>query len=422
MASRSHNIIFVNRYFYPDHSATSELLSDLAFDLSRRRFNIAVITSRLRYDDTENLLPPHEVIHGVEVWRVSTSRRGRDQLMGRFLDYTSFYLAAGWRLWRLTRPGYVIVAKTDPPLLSVLAACIALLRGAKLINWQQDIFPEVAEALQLGGDLGRLGFALLRLPRNWSLRRASANVAVGRRMAKTLQGFGIPPEIIRIITNWGDGQFITPIKPSENPLRAEWGLMNDFVVCYAGNLGRAHETQAVLGAMEALNERSPNLPAKPVITFLFVGGGALRGRLEEEARKRNLTNVQFRGYQPREQLSATLGTADVHLVSLNPLLEGLIVPSKIYAIAAAGRPAIFIGNTSGEVAEILDEIGCGFTVAPHDVSGLVHRILEFAGSPQLGRIMGARARAAFEQQWDKAIAIQNWETLLRQIIDSDGSP
>jgi hypothetical protein len=28
------NIIFINRYFYPDHSATSQILSDLAFHLA----------------------------------------------------------------------------------------------------------------------------------------------------------------------------------------------------------------------------------------------------------------------------------------------------------------------------------------------------------------------------------------------------
>jgi colanic acid biosynthesis glycosyl transferase WcaI len=67
--------------------------------------------------------------------------------LGRSLDYASFYLVAGWRLWRLARPGDVIIAKTDPPLLSAIAACITRLRGARLINWQQDIFPEVAEAL-----------------------------------------------------------------------------------------------------------------------------------------------------------------------------------------------------------------------------------------------------------------------------------
>ena len=94
----------------------------------------------------------------------------------------------------------------------------------------------------------------------------------------------------------------------------------------------------------------------------------MRETLENEVTQCKLANVVFRGYQPREQLAATLSAADVHLVSLNPKLEGLIVPSKIYAIAAAGRPAIFLGHPQGEIAKIIQETGCGFTV-PARIAG-----------------------------------------------------
>ncbi len=286
MAARPSRVIFLNRFFYPDHSATSEILSDLAFDLSARGFKIKVITSRLRYDDTENLLPPRETINGVEVYRVWSSRWGRHRLLGRIVDYASFYITAGWRLWRLARRSDIIIAKTDPPLVSVVAACIAWLRKAKLINWQQDIFPEVAEALSVGGDIGRAVFALLRFPRNWSLRQASRNVVVGERMANTLRQLGVNRETIRIIANWADGQRITPIDASQNALRAEWGLDNAFVVAYAGNLGRAHEIETLLGAMQALNQCAlPSPDTTQPIKFLFIGGGALRAKLEEEVTK-----------------------------------------------------------------------------------------------------------------------------------------
>ena len=186
-------------------------------------------------------------------------------------------------------------------------------------------------------------------------------------------------------------------------------------VGYAGNLGRAHEIETVLQAMKALYKRSIASPADETakaIKFIFIGGGALRPRLEAEASVSELGNVQFHGYQPREQLAATLCAADLHLVILNPKLEEFVVPSKLYAIAAAGRPMIFIGDRSGEVAKIVNEVGCGFTVEPNDVTGLQNRILQFARSPVLCRMMGARARAAFELQWDKDIAVTRWEQLL----------
>jgi hypothetical protein len=118
-------------------------------------------------------------------------------------------------------------------------------------------------------------------------------------------------------------------------------------------------------------------------------------------------------YQPRAS-SKTLGVADVHLVSLNPKLEGLIVPSKFYGIAAAGRPTLFIGASDGEIARLIDQASCGFTVAPGDGKTLMDRILQLAGDPELCASMGARARAAFEQHWDKGHAVEQWAELLRQ--------
>ena len=352
----------------------------------------------------------------MDAWRVWTSRWGRHRLVGRSLDYATFYLAAGWRLWRLARAGDIIVAKTDPPLLSIIAALIARLRRATLVNWQQDIFPEIAEALGVGGTIGRQVLAFFREPRNWSLRTAAMTVVPGERMSKVVGGFGLAPEKICVIPNWSDGKRITPVDPSQSQFRKKWGLENCFVVGYAGNLGRVHEIGTVLEAMKALNHRalSGDETAR-LIKFLFIGGGALRPRLEEEAGKCGLTNVQFHPYQPREQLAETLCAADVHLVILNPAVEGLLVPSKIYAAAAAGRPAIFIGDVCGEIAHILDVMGFGFTVASGNPTNLELRILQLARSPELCHLLGTRARAAFERSWDKTIMVTRWEKLLQEL-------
>ena len=172
-------VIFLNRYFYPDHSATSQILSDLAFFLAGAGHEVCVVTSCQLYDDAAAGLALRERIDGVEVHRVRTTRFGRDNLFGRAVDYATFYLAAGWRLWRIARAGDVIVAKTDPPLISVVASLIARWRGARLVNWVQDVFPEVAEALGVRALAGPQA-GLLRRLRNRAFRSAAANVVLGR--------------------------------------------------------------------------------------------------------------------------------------------------------------------------------------------------------------------------------------------------
>ena len=98
-------------------------------------------------------------------------------------------------------------------------------------------------------------------------------------MAETVRKLGIATERVRIIPNWSDGKRITPIDRCKNPLRVAWGLETQFIVGYAGNLGRAHEIETVLAAMKTLYKRSIGSPedeAAKAIKFLFVGGAALR--------------------------------------------------------------------------------------------------------------------------------------------------
>ena len=147
-------VVFVNRYFHPDQSATSRMLSDLAFRLAERGVSVAVVTSRQLYcENPHAALPQHEVSEragDAAVHRVSTATRGRSRLAGRALDYVSFHVAAGIELLRVLTRGDVVVAKTDPPLISIVVSHAARLRGAVLVNWLQDLFPEVASVLAPG--------------------------------------------------------------------------------------------------------------------------------------------------------------------------------------------------------------------------------------------------------------------------------
>jgi len=375
-------VLFVNRYFAPDHSATSQMASDLAFHLASRGWEVVAITSRQRYDDAKARLPAMETERGVRivrVWSAQFGRAGRAGLVGRALDYVTFYLSAFLAIRHHGR-GAVVVPMTDPPLMSVVATAAS----RRTVNWVQDLFPEVAEGLGM-----RMPRFLRRL-RDWSLRRARANVVLGERMAAR-----VPKAIV--IHNWADAA-LAPVAREVNPLRRKWGLGKTFVVSYSGNLGRAHEFETILGAMASL----------PEIHFLFIGGGAKLDSVKRQAG----ANATFLPYQPREMLSRSLSAADAHLVSLQPQLEGLIVPSKFYGALAVGRPVIFIGAHDGELARIIGEHRCGSVVAPGDAEGLAEAIQALAADPEAAAEMGRRGLEAYRAFFAPPRAFAVWEQTL----------
>src|SRR5205814_9526579 len=120
--ARSVRVVFINRFFWPDLSATSQMVTDLATFLAERGFHVHVVTSRMHHDRPGERLDAAGEFAGVNIHRVWTTRCGRGNLASRLADYVSFYPSALWALLRLTGPGDIVVAKTDPPLISVVAA------------------------------------------------------------------------------------------------------------------------------------------------------------------------------------------------------------------------------------------------------------------------------------------------------------
>jgi colanic acid biosynthesis glycosyl transferase WcaI len=396
-------VVFLNRFFYPDHSATSQMLSDLAFSLVRNGFEIHIVCSRQRYSEPRARLPARETIHGVVVHRVWTTRFGRHHLPGRALDYLSFYLFSAWRAFRLLRRGDVVVAKTDPPMIATVAMIAASLKHARLVNWLQDIFPEVAWRLGYQR-LPRFANSLIRRLRDATLRAADMNVVLGERMYEFVAQLGIQREKIRIIANWANADAI-PNTTAQSLLRIRLELRAAFIVGYSGNLGRAHEYHTVLEAAAILRGDRD-------IVFLMIGAGVGLDGLQQAVRERGLENFRFLAYQSRETLADSLAAADVHWLSLLPELEGLIVPSKLYGILAAQRPAIFIGDPDGEAARIIDGAHAGIAVAPGNGVELARQIARLKSDVETRESMGLNGHRLYREKFAPEIALAHWQAVL----------
>jgi len=407
-------VIFINRYFFPDHSATSQILSDLAFHLATTGYEVHVIASRQIYDDPNAALPVAATVGNVSVHRVASTRFGRVALAGRALDYASFYRSARRHLRGVVRRGDTVVVKTDPPLLSTMLGGIVRRRGARLINWLQDVYPETAVILDVPLLRGPITPALRAL-RNRSLRAAEATVVVGQAMARRIQTFGVAADRIHVIANWCNDEVIRPLRAESNPLREEWQLTDKFVVTYSGNLGRAHDFRTVLAAADRLRD-------DPRIVFLMIGGGKHFEELADAVKARRLDCLfRLRRYQDQAMLPYSLSVADVHWLSLDPKLEGLIVPSKFYAIAAAGKAIVMIGDDEGEIGRLVRQYRCGVTIAPGDGVKLADTLRQWSKEPAVITEMGTQARQMLDAQFTRRRALDDWSRVIARVSSTTTS-
>jgi glycosyltransferase involved in cell wall biosynthesis len=273
-----------------------------------------------------------------------------------------------------------------------------------LVNWLQDLFPEVARVLSGRTEPGLLERGLRSL-RDWSLNAAAANVVIGERMKEAVLRRGVQATRVHVIENWADGDIVAPIPVQQSRLRHALGLDGKFVAEYSGNLGRAHEADTLLGAATAMKSHSK-------FAFLMIGGGYKMQQFRDSATAGELTNVIFLPYRARAELSDSMAAADVHIVSLLPAMESFIVPSKIYGILAAGRPVIFVGDPNGEIAGIISRGRCGSVVRVGDSDALVRELERLKDDAPLRQSMSMAASEYFAEHYTAERAAERWKKVL----------
>ncbi len=389
------SILFINRVYPPAKGATGDMLQGITEALAARGWDVTVLTT------AEPGEPKNSIRRGVRILRAGGALSRRNVL----LRAVSYVVMIPWLMARallLPRTDFV-VTMTDPPMLAVLGLAMKFFKRNRVIHWAQDLYPEVAEEL---GVLPR-GNAVTNLLRQLSTKalvRSDAVVAIGRCMASRLTARGVSYAKISIIPNWAPP--IQSLDRTDNPFRRALGLEGRFVVVYSGNMGLAHEFDTVLDAAESLRGQR--------VVFLFIGEGPRRVEVEAAARLRGIDNIRFLPAQPLDKLSESLSAADAHLVTMRPNLCGLVVPSKVYGVLAAGRPCLFVGPSDSEAARLIRETDSGFVVEPGQSAQLASEILDWVGNPTLHAAACRKARIA-----GAACTVQNaaeaFEEMLRNL-------
>jgi glycosyltransferase involved in cell wall biosynthesis len=394
-------ILLVNRVFFPDTHGTARFLTELADDLARAGHAVTVITGDRAGADPTIRFTPRENVHGVEVHRIPTAAFNRQRVLGWALNAASFYPGALWALLRRPRHD-VALFLTDPPLVFVLGPLLRFLKGTRYVVWSMDLYPDVAIAtgvLEADGWPARLAGGIAR----WAMRRADAVIALGEVMAVRLRDHRVPPDRIAVVHNWADSRVIRPIPHAQNAFIAEHGLAGLHVVAYTGNMGLSHEFQTILDGARALRDRADTV-------FLFIGGGKQAARVREAAR--DLPNVRFLPYIEEARLGEAVAAASVQVVTLQPGLEGLVVPSKFYTALAAGRPVIYIGPDNSEVSNLQVRGGYGMVVQPGNTAEFLKAVEMLRGD--IGEVVGRAARKFFLSEFDRPIAAGKIAAILIQ--------
>ena len=393
-------VLLLNLYYPPDTSATAKMAQTVVAALAEKH-DVTVLCGRPSYDPTERRpwrLFPSEHSGRVQIVRVGSSDYPRTQMNKRVFNYLSYVFLALPRA--LFLPCDAVLAMTDPPFEGIVGAIVALLKGKPYIYNIRDLYPDMA----VGGSIVKPGLLarVWETLHRWALRRATRVAVLGEDMRHRILSKGVNPSTVVVVR---DGAEIAPSDASAPALdsevvRAIRGNFQ-FVLLHAGNLG-------FYGAWDTLLTGAASL-AIDGVGLVFVGDGAQRLRLEAAAA--NIPNVRFLPFFPADKVSSVLAAADAHIITVKRGLEGVVVPSKMYGILAAGKPIVAVAPQECDVASLGETKGFAVSADPDDPAAFAQLVRQLSQNPAKLKEM-ARSALAAAPEYERSSELQKLVKIL----------
>ena len=353
-------ILLINQYYPPDTSATANIAYKIAEILSKKH-SVTVLAGRPSYNP-KNIHPWYLFYTfdqgKVKIQRVGSTAYSRHHIVGRIINYLTFILLATLR--SLPNKADVFLSMTDPPIVAVIGAILSYFRRKPFCYYIQDLHPDMALASGLVQH-GPLVYIWDNIHR-WALRISSLIIVLGEDMRKRIIEKGIEPEKIDVVRH---GATIYENLPSpDHPIVQEIRCGFSFMIIHAGNLGFYGAWNTLIEAAKLLKQEN--------VGFVFVGDGAAKPMIKRLAS--SCDNVRFLPFRPLEEVPYVLAAGDIHIVTVRRGLEGMVVPSKLYPILAAGRPVLVVVPKNTDVFEIVTQNGCGIVADPDDPWSVVSAV------------------------------------------------
>jgi len=390
-------VLVLSQYFWPENFAITGLVKSL----QGRDVDVMVLTGQPNYPDGTVFdgyrawRTSRELVEGIPVFRVPIIPRGRNSDLRLAINYLTFIASAlvfGPWLLRRQRFDVVFVYAPSPLLQAIPAILISWIKGAPMVLWVQDLWPESLSAtgfIRSACVLGWVGSVVRFIYRHTDLTLIPSEGF--RKPIEKLAPLRMP---IEYFPNYVPRTATRSQRLAEPILSLVNRISGCRSVVFAGNLGAAQSLETILDAAECLAKKEHDAQ------FFLIGSGSLSDWLAEEVDRRGLSNVFLPGRFPPEAMPAIYEAASALLVSLRdePIFE-LTIPSKMQAYLAAGKPIIAALN--GEGARVVKVACAGVTAPADDYMALADCVIQIFGLGEAKRReMGENGRRFAQQHFE----------------------
>ena len=383
------HILFLSDNFPPEVNAPASRTYEHAKRWVESGAEVTVITCAPNFpqgkvhDGYRNAWRSVEDVDGIRVVRVKSYITSNAGFVRRILDYMSFMVSAV--LFGLLEKRPDVVVGTSPQFFAAFGAWkLSVLKWRPFVFELRDLWP--ASIVTVGAMKRGFTIKLLEKLELFLYKRAAAIVSVTNSFKDDLVDRGIEATKIHVVRNGVDLSQFGP-RGRDRELAEHLGVEDKFVVAYLGTHGMAHALDNVIHAAAKLDELDE-------IRFLFVGDGAQKQKLAEEAAMRGTSNVILQDSMPKSMMPGLWSVCDIALVHLkdDPVFA-TVIPSKIFEAFGMGKPVMVV-LPRGEASDLVEQAGAGVHVIPGDARALADAVRDWYQNPELVKELSKAARAA----------------------------
>ncbi len=393
----SKSILLIYHFFHPDPVISARLFSDLAEELVQFGHKVTVFTGN-RLIRSDEKLPPKEVWNGVEIQRFSRPNFSQGSNFGRL--FNSAVLQIKWlsAFWTQRKNFDAVIIGTDPQFSCMMFPLMRLMnRKVRLIHWAFDIYPE---AILVNSPRWMKLLACLTKPFiPLAYRTVDDMVDIGPCMQKLLQKYHHHARVATL-TPWAlaEPEFPPPVSPAIRKKlfgKAKIGLL------YSGTVGYAHDITPFIRLARECRRVGID------VAFCFAGYGNQYREQTAQITQED-TNIRLAGFASEAELEERLAAADIHMISLRPGWEGIVVPSKFFGALAIGRPVLFSGTSDSDIANWCREYEIGYEL-DDNFTNTLKKLLE---TPELLSQLQQKAFKIYNEHFSQTVVVRGWKNLL----------
>jgi glycosyltransferase involved in cell wall biosynthesis len=300
-----------------------------------------------------------------------------------------------------------IILGSDPQFAALLFPVLRFLKKRTLlVQWCYDLYPEaiIAEGTNAFTSLlVRLASSMMRQAYHY----VDLMVDIGPCMRARLVSYNRHFNFATLVP-WA---LVEPETIQQPDVGTRAALFNDasLTLLYSGNLGKAHDFSVFLNLARQLRKQDPK------IVFCFACRGNRYSELIEAVTPEDI-NIRFAPFADSQELGKRLNAADIHLLSLRPGWEGIVVPSKFFGSLAAGRPVIYAGPEGSAIGEWIRKYNIGLVLNENNIEEIIKQLLELRNNSEKLAIWQENAFKTYHKYFSKKIVVDRWDELLREYL------